>query len=203
MTNIILAAGLASRAHGSKLFWEWDGEPLIRHTVRTSLDAGLDTLVVTGFRDDEVRRVLSGLPVRFVTNERYAQGQAGSVRRGVGALDPSACGPFFLTLGDMPLLEKEHYRLLAGAWDRKADGIRPVVGGVIGHPVLLSPRLIPAIVHAPQGMRMKDLLAGCTIQPYPSADPAFVTDVDTEAAYRKLKEETQKRRPTPKGGAPL
>ena len=54
MQNILLAAGLGKRSGGEKLLLPYKGQTIISHAVRQSLEAGLYTIVVTGFREEEI-----------------------------------------------------------------------------------------------------------------------------------------------------
>ena len=185
MYAIILAAGLASRAGGEKLFWKTEGKPLVVHAVEASLGAGLETIVVTGFQGMRIESLLASYPeITIVRNERYESGQISSIQAGGQALPHPE--DFFIALADMPLIRSRHYRELAGAWDRRTDGIRPMVDAVAGHPVLVKATLIPAILAAGAGMRMKDVLASSTIACKNSHDRSYVTDVDTLSSYQAL-----------------
>ena len=185
MYAIILAAGLASRAGGEKLFWKTEGKPLVVHAAEAALGAGLKTIVVTGFQGGRIESLLAPYPeITIVRNERYESGQLSSIQAGVQALPHP--DDFFIALADMPLIRSRHYLELAGAWDHLANGIRPMVDGVAGHPVLVTSALIPAILAAGTGMRMKDVLAPYTITLKKSDDRSYVTDVDTLSSYQAL-----------------
>jgi molybdenum cofactor cytidylyltransferase len=87
IAGIVLAAGLSSRLGRNKHLLPLAGEPLLRHTLRRVLAAGLDrVLLVVGHDADEVRRAASGLPVEIVFNPDFAQGQSSSVLAGLAAL---------------------------------------------------------------------------------------------------------------------
>ncbi|MDD7200288.1 MAG: nucleotidyltransferase family protein [Sphaerochaetaceae bacterium] len=185
MYAIILAAGLASRAGGEKLFWKTEGKSLVVHAVEAAVGAGLPTIVVTGFQGERVESLLACHPdITIVRNERYESGQLSSIQAGVRALPHAE--DFFIALADMPLIRSRHYLELAGAWDRRTDGIRPMVGGLVGHPVLVKASLIPAILAAGAGLRMKDVLASFVIARKESGDRSYITDVDTLSSYQAL-----------------
>ena len=185
MYAIILAAGLASRSGGEKLFWEIGGKPLIVHAVEAALDAGMQTIVVTGNQKERVEALLAPHPQLVLThNACYENGQMTSTQQGVRALPSSA--DFFIALADMPLIRASHYHLLSHALPDDAAGIRPVVGQAVGHPVLLKATLIPAILQADKSMRMKEVLAPYRIARLQSQDPAWVSDIDTIDSYRQL-----------------
>ncbi len=149
------------------------------------MGAKLQVVVVTGFYRQRVESVLS--PYRtlsFAYNKEYETGQFSSAKRGVEMIPPTE--DFFVALGDMPLIRSHHYQELMDSFSQETDGIRPVVAGTIGHPVLLAKRVIPAILRANPHGRMKELLASLTISQYESADTSFITDVDTPSALQSL-----------------
>lgn len=86
---VLLAAGLSRRmGERNKLLIEIGGEPLVRRTAKVYLAAGVDVHAVLGFEAGQVRAVLEDLPITFVTNPHYEEGQQSSVRAGVESLPP-------------------------------------------------------------------------------------------------------------------
>jgi molybdenum cofactor cytidylyltransferase len=100
---VVLAAGRSTRFGASnKLLAAVDGEPMVRHAVRAALGSGAaETIVVTGHMAAEVEAALAGLPVRFVRNPDFAEGQSTSVKAGIAAV-PEDCEAAVVLLGDMP-----------------------------------------------------------------------------------------------------
>jgi molybdenum cofactor cytidylyltransferase len=186
MQNILLAAGLATRSGGKKLYLPWNGEPVLVHAARASLEAGLRTIVVTGYRHLEAERIMApllGPRLTLAYNKDFASGQGSSIICGTRLLDPG--NDFFISLADMPLIEATHYRNLPGdlgTW----DALRPACGTEAGHPVLLSHRLRTTILAQDPGFRMRDLLASFSVRTLQVTDRAYVTDIDTIEAYRNL-----------------
>ncbi|MGH6635571.1 MAG: nucleotidyltransferase family protein [Gammaproteobacteria bacterium] len=98
----LLAAGLPSRmAPVNKLLTSLGDHPVIRHVVQTTLDAGLDpVIVVVGYDREALRAALEGLlPVRMVDNDDYEEGLASPIRAGVSAIVTDVDAAVFL-LGD-------------------------------------------------------------------------------------------------------
>jgi molybdenum cofactor cytidylyltransferase len=108
---VVLAAG-AARAGRCVV-----DEPRIRHAARAALDAGLwPVVVVVGDPIDEVRAALAGLPVATVANEAFAEGQAGSLRLGLGRV--AECAPAargVVVIAEEPRVGAGHLRALAAA----------------------------------------------------------------------------------------
>lgn len=70
--GLIAAAGLSSRMGEFKPFMKLNGFPMIRMTVQSLKNAGIrDITVVTGYRADEMARILMPLEVRLVENRAY------------------------------------------------------------------------------------------------------------------------------------
>ncbi len=118
---VVLAAGGGSRwdGDGHKLLAEVDGRPLAAHALTAAADAGLDELVVvTGAVD--LTGVLAGvldetLPVtvKVLHNERWAEGQAGSL--GLAVAHAAAVGHDAVVVGlaDSPGVPTEAWRAVA------------------------------------------------------------------------------------------
>jgi molybdenum cofactor cytidylyltransferase len=140
---IVLAAGASIRMGRQKLTLPMpDGRPLVRVTVEQVLAAGLDDVVVVTGRDAEaVARALAGLPVRTVTNPRYAEGQSTSLRAGLDALRPGTDAAV-IALGDQPLPDPDVVRRLVAAFRRTGRPIAaPVYRDGRGNPVLFAATL--------------------------------------------------------------
>ena len=189
VSAVVLAAGLSSRMGGPhKLLLDVGGEPMLRRVVRSVLGVKpAEVIVVTGFNAEAVVAALDGLPVRFVHNAAFAEGQPGSVVTGVRTLK-AFCHAVMIVLGDQPLLTAQALGRLIEAYATAPEGrsiLVPTSGGARGNPVLFAARHIPEI----QAGTMK---LGCRrlIETYPDqvvliemADDAFTQDCDTPADY--------------------
>jgi molybdenum cofactor cytidylyltransferase len=190
IAGVVLAAGMSSRMGSNKLLAAVDGVPLIRRTVEAVVAAHVrPVIVVTGHQAKEVEDALAGLPVQFVFNPRYAEGQSTSLRLGVQAVPESADGVFVI-LGDMP-------EISAVLLDRMIAGFAPAegraiciatAGGKRGNPVLWARRFIPEMEGVTGDTGAKHLIARydeavCEIE----ADPAVLRDVDTPEALDALR----------------
>ncbi len=118
---VVLAAGGGSRwdGDGHKLLAEVDGRPLAAHALTAAADAGLDELVVvTGAVD--LTGVLAGvldetLPVtvKVLHNERWAEGQAGSLGLAVAHAEAVGHDAVVVGLADSPGVPTEAWRAVA------------------------------------------------------------------------------------------
>jgi molybdenum cofactor cytidylyltransferase len=188
---IILAAGQSRRmGRINKLLATIDGKPMVRWAAEAALaSAAAPVFVVLGHEAAQVRAALADLKVTFVENPDYAQGIAGSVKRGIAAL-PAGIDGAVVCLGDMP-------RITARQIDRLIAAYNPVEGralciptwrGKRGNPVLIGKRFF-AEMQALTG----DVGARPLISQYPELtcevamdDDAVLVDIDTPQALEGL-----------------
>lgn len=191
VSGVILAAGTSRRLGRPKQLLELGGEPLLRHTVRNAMAAGLDEVVlVLGNRAEEIAASVGELGQRTVVNPSFAAGQSTSLLVGIAAARPEADGVMVM-LGDQPLVS-------AAAMDRVIDAFRQgrqavvqaTYAGAPGNPVLFDRSLLGelASVTGDEGARgvvrrHRDEAAMVEV-----GDVADVVDVDTEADYEALVE---------------
>ena len=180
---VLLAAGLSRRMAGrNKLLIEIRGEPLVRRTAKVYLAAGADVYVVLGHEADLVREALAGLPLSFVENPQYAEGQPGSVRAGIASLK-DGYDAVLIALADQAALTAGDIAGLIRACAEGGGGriLVPYFQGNRGNPVLFPMRLIAE-------MRAQGRNAACRnfidsnpqlMARYEAASEHFVTDIDT------------------------
>lgn len=185
MQNILLAAGLATRSDGQKLLYPFGGETVVHRATAQSLEAGLFTILVTGYRAEEIVEAVEDLRcpgLLIVHNPDYSLGQGVSTQRGALALRSTT--PFFISLADMPLIEARHYHHLASM--ATGELLRPRYRGTAGHPVLLGPSFIPIIQNRNGPFAMRDVLNDYPTQWLEVEEEAYVTDIDTPSSYQSL-----------------
>ncbi len=119
---VILAAGDGGRlrhltAELPKPLVTVGGRPIVSYTIEALSAAGVrEALVVTGYREAQVRQALAGAPgglrLSFVTNPRYERGASLSLRAA-----RAFCGdePFLLLMADH-LFSSELLAALMAAW---------------------------------------------------------------------------------------
>jgi molybdenum cofactor cytidylyltransferase len=148
---VLLAAGASRRMGGpNKLLARIgsSGQPMIRATADTLVEAGVQPIVVVTGRDaGAIEQALSGLDVRFANNADYPSGLASSIRAGAAAL-PEGSDGVLVVLGDMPLVgPKIVRRLMAGFNPQEGRLICvPVHQGRRGNPVLFAWQFLPELM---------------------------------------------------------
>jgi molybdenum cofactor cytidylyltransferase len=146
---VVLAAGRSTRMNGpNKMLAELNGKKLVRIAVEQALASKASpVIVVTGHQNSEVKAALAGLDVMFVTNPKFADGLATSVKAGIAAV-PEGIDGAIVCLGDMPLIDAKLIDKLIDAFapDRGALIVAPVADGRRGNPVLWSRRLFAELM---------------------------------------------------------
>ena len=191
VSGVLLAAGTSSRfGEANKLLATVDGEPLVRRAVAPLLAADLhEIVVVLGHEADAVRDALADLPVEFVVNEDYADGQATSVRTGVRAVDEAAAAALF-ALGDMPRVDPGTVdRLVAAYREGRGSALAAGYDGRRGNPVLFDGRhfdALAAVAGDTGGRAVFERAADSAV--VETGDPGVRADVDTPADLDRLRD---------------
>ena len=140
VAGVVLAAGSSTRMGRNKLFFELDGETLLRRVVRRAIGAGLDpVIVVVGHEGERAGTELSGLSCVTVVNPDHAEGINRSLQTGISHV-PERARAAVVMLADMPFvtssmvagarhaLPREHgptRHLRLRGRQRAADAVRP------------------------------------------------------------------------------
>ena len=196
---VLLAAGTASRMQGQfKQLLPLPTpsgaeEPVARLTANALLAAQPEeVVVVTGHRGRDVMKALLDLPLSFVPNPRYEEGQMTSVMTGLAALQ-KPCAAVMICLCDMVFIRPEDYRGLAQRFaDLPRDAILiPFHAGQRGNPVMFAASRVPEILSGQinPGCRklVQDHQQDVVRQDFEHA--RFITDMDTPADYERIRAE--------------
>jgi molybdenum cofactor cytidylyltransferase len=185
--GIILAAGGASRYGQPKLLLEWQGKPLVRHVAEAALAAGLSQVVVVlGAVDTPIRDALTGLPVRFVANPSWQDGQSTSLKSGVRALAEHTGAALFL-LADQPNVPPALIQALVAEHRKTQPRILATsIEGKRGNPVLFDQAAFADLLTIEGDMGGRALFTQHAPQLLEWVDPAVMLDVDTPEDFRRL-----------------
>lgn len=195
---VILAAGASARLGRPKQLLALGGEPLVRRAARAAAEAGYaPVIVVVGAGAAAVAAALAGAPCVAVEHPGWRSGVAGSIRRGLEALTalrPDA-GGVLLAACDQPRVDAAHLAALAEAL---ADGAHAVAAsayaGTLGVPALFARPVLDELraLEGEQGAR--SVIARSPGRVAAVALPGGERDVDTEADWEAVLEETLPRR---------
>lgn len=188
VAGIVLAAGMSTRfGSRNKLLAEVGGVPIIVRTVTAYAGAGLEpVLVVTGEDAPALRHALAGLPVDFVDNHDYREGQSRSLVHGVRAL-PATVEAAVIGVADQPFLTAEVVRSLVERYLRgRPLLVAPRYAGEPANPILFDRRLFPELLEVsgdrggrPVVRRHADEIAWVEVaEARPGRDVDTVADLD-------------------------
>ena len=191
----VLAAGLGRRlGNRPKATLEIDGRSILERLTTALRDAGIDDLsLVIGPYAEQLLPLAAACGLRVLAHRLPDSSLIDSQRLALQAhVARHAGADLVLVVADLPLLAATHVAPVLQAWRQRPDGIEammPLVGGVRGHPVLLSWQAVSRIVATPDHQGIRDWLGShpATVQPFPATDPAYIFDVDTPADVDRLR----------------
>ncbi len=178
MRTVILGGGRSQRMGFDKLTARFNGAPFARRVALGLRD--LEPVFVT---TPEVAEAIGDVPgVRVIVTSPTA-GPSATLAIANAAIDPDL--HVAVLAGDLPFLDADRVRAFVARVPDDADMAWPVVGGTPGHPVLWSPKARARIRalradEAPSRVRSHGDLRAV---PLDELDDAYVTDVDTPAAW--------------------
>jgi molybdenum cofactor cytidylyltransferase len=180
---VLLAAGLSRRmGERNKLLIDIGGEPLVRRTAKTYLDAGVGVHAVLGYEAELVRKALEGLPVSFVYNARFEEGQPASVRAGIDSV-AGGYDAVLVALSDQAALRPSDILSLLSAFAQSGGGkiVVPYYEDRRGNPVVFPAALIADMQAAGRQAAVRafiDQNPQLTLR-YAAATDRFTIDIDT------------------------
>lgn len=157
IAGLILAAGGGTRfGPEPKLLAEVDGRPLLEYAIRAQ--SGVPKLerivVVLGAHAERLLDRVDFLRAEPVVCEDWREGQSASLRRGLEELRDAE--RVIVTLGDEPLITSATIARFIAA----PLGSQAVYDGRPGHPVVLGPEHLRALLSLRGDRGARDLLAG-------------------------------------------
>ena len=190
IAGIILAAGGASRYGQPKSLLVWQEETLIRRVVRTALATGLaPVVVVAGSIVKAIREELDDLPVHFVVNPDWEQGQSSSLRAAINAVSGFQCGGAIMLQADQPrvpkALLKREIKLHAG---NLSAIVVPRIDGHPSSPVLFDQRYFDDLLSIKGDQGGRALFSKFPVQWLDWDERTDLMDIDTPEDYLKLLE---------------
>jgi len=179
---ILLAAGLSSRMSQWKLLRDFCGKSIIQQSLENaSVNCG-KIIISGGHRIDELRNHLgeSG-NIHIIENPDYEKGMMTSIKAALPYVETSS---FFISLGDMPLIPPDIYKLMSR--QNFDNALFPVYEGKRGHPVLIRSKLRNIILNSDERGKMKDLLSRFDTSEIKVDNPGIMQDIDTDSDYLNL-----------------
>ena len=128
---IILAGGKSTRMGTNKMLLDYNGHPLLWHTIQSVKPFVSRIIVVTGKYDKDIKEALKEEKVEFVYNKYFERGMFSSVQAGVKVTRDD----FMILPGDCPFIQKGTFEKILNG---KGDVRYPQFKETEGHPLYIS-----------------------------------------------------------------
>jgi molybdenum cofactor cytidylyltransferase len=139
VSAIVLAAGQSKRMGKLKQLMPLGESTILEQTLDNLLGSKLtEVIVVLGHQAEEIRKRLSGRPVKIVVNPLHRKGMGASIAAGLQFVDSQARA-VMLVLGDQPYVDNPTINRLIEAFGSNKKGIViPTYKGKRGHPLIFA-----------------------------------------------------------------
>jgi len=139
ISAILLAAGESNRMGQPKQLMPFGQGTILEKTIDNLLNSAIsETIVVLGYRDEEVQKTIAGKPVKIAINPDYQQGMSTSIITGLKQVNKKARA-VLIALGDQPFVDSQTINSLVEAFIANIRGIIvPVYQDRRGNPVILA-----------------------------------------------------------------
>jgi molybdenum cofactor cytidylyltransferase len=179
--GIVLAGGKSSRMKQNKMLLEFNGKPLIYHTVKSMITYCNVITIVSGFYRVDYKKILSEFEnIQVVHNFDYELGMFSSVKMAIKDVH-SDC---FIIPGDYPLVKPQTYQKLL---DEKGEIKVPVFKDYKGHPLFISHKLVEDLKNESIDSNLKLWRDKHKLTLVQVEDSGVVRDIDTIIEYESLK----------------
>jgi molybdenum cofactor cytidylyltransferase len=139
ISAILLAAGESNRMGQPKQLMPFDQITIVERTIDNLLNSAVsETIVVLGYKDEEIRKTIASKPIKIAINPDYQQGMSTSIIAGLKQVDKKARA-VIIALGDQPFVNSQTITSLVEAFIANNRGILiPVYQGRRGNPVIFA-----------------------------------------------------------------
>ncbi len=170
-----------------KLILPYKNSTIIENSITNAADICSRIILVTGYRGDDLTNLVKHVPQVFtIRNTNYQNGMFSSIQTGIELIQSEW---FFITMGDMPDINKNIYKILLEFLNRNSedvDIIRPLYQGKRGHPVLLNRNTIQTILSEPHSSEMKNVFLHHRVLDIEMDTQDTFRDIDTPGEYRQI-----------------
>jgi molybdenum cofactor cytidylyltransferase len=192
MALIILAAGPSTRMGKPKQLLMYGNRTFLRHAAEVAIASVCrPILFVLGAYASQLQGEIDDLPVRSVTNERWADGMGSSIQVGVRALKTydraDNTEALVLMLCDQPYVRAAVINDLVTAYHANDKGIiASEYGGTLGVPALFGREYFAELATMSGAAGAKHLIAAHAFDVISVPFPKGISDIDTQEDYRQL-----------------
>ena len=179
---VVLAAGSSKRFGEDKMLTDFDGKPLILHSVGNAIASDADSVIVVV--NDGGGPVKHKLPHGVITavNNNASRGMSSSIITGVSSIGSDTCSCIILA-GDQPFVSSEMLNALIDAHKLAKDSIVSYrYNGGVRNPVLFPRSMFDAIcqLKGDEGARKLVVEAESETTFIDVEDARLLLDIDTE-----------------------
>jgi len=188
---ILLAAGASARLGEPKQLLRFQGETLLRRSVKVALAASNRVIVTLGSRIEILRKEIEDLPVEIVENKDWATGMSGSIKVSLKKFldDADKVKAVIVMVCDQPFVNE---KLLEKIITKFQETGSPIVAceyqNAIGVPALFHKNLFPELLALDAQTGAKQLIKKYHALAAAISFPEGAFDVDTPADYENLME---------------
>ncbi|NLJ57934.1 MAG: NTP transferase domain-containing protein [Tissierellia bacterium] len=195
---VIVAAGLSSRMKDFKPLMKIGDRTMIEMTINNYQALKVDEIVVvTGYRANDIKDVLSGKNISFIHNEDYEKTHMfDSICLGLKEMERSV-DLVFITPSDSPFVQQFTLKKMLDLLIKKGYNLlQPSYYGKNGHPLLVRSDYISMLIKHDGTNGMQGLIAkmGKDFINVPFVDPGIILDADTKKDYERLLDYNEERR---------
>ncbi|MBP1927429.1 CTP:molybdopterin cytidylyltransferase MocA [Sedimentibacter acidaminivorans] len=190
---VIVAGGLSSRMKAFKPLLTIGNKTMIETTIENYMFLGAtEIVVVTGYRENDIKEKLKNYKISFVKNENYESTQMfDSVCIGLGNLKEKV-DMVFISPSDSPFVQnftlKSMIKEMEITDELSFNIIQPNYAGKKGHPILLRQEAISGILGYDGTMGLQGAIAkmNSSCKNIAFVDPGIIMDADIKNDFLKL-----------------
>ncbi len=188
-TAVILAAGESSRMENSpKANLLYRNKTFLENLVVVFQGAGIDSIVVVlGAHVDEVKKNHVKLPVKFIVNANYQEGQLSSIKESLKVISAES-ELIIVHLVDHPLIQSNTIMLiLSKRTETNASVIIPTYEKRRGHPVLFGKEVFSELQNASNHVGAREVVWNHKddLKEVATNDRGILININTPEEYRK------------------
>ncbi|MEL7002436.1 MAG: nucleotidyltransferase family protein [Bacteroidota bacterium] len=186
MKILILAAGSSSRLGRPKQLLQYEGESLLRRSVKSALKTGIDVCVVTGSNHEDHENEIDDLNVDIVYNSTWNQGMGNSLKIGVTYLldqNPDLDAVIIMVC-DQPKLTTSILQDLISKYEEGNTLVASQYSDTNGVPALFHKTYFDEMLDIKDQQGAKVLINTYPVCPVPFS--SGIEDIDTMEDYNRL-----------------
>ena len=190
ISAIILAAGEAKRMgaiSGGKQLLPLGNSTILEKTIDNIVASDVDeTIVVLGYKAQEIRSKIVHKPVKIVVNTNYREGMSTTIIAGLNAVE-ARIDDILLVLADQPFIDSRVInRLLAERKNHDKGIVIPSYRGKRGHPVIISLSYKNELLSIKGDVGAREIISRHPddVLEVEVDSPEITIDIDTQEEYR-------------------